>query len=86
MLEAAALSVRQITGRPIKFLGMGEKLEALEPFHPDRMASRILGMGDAEPIEEAEQKLDRKKAERLATKIKKGKGFDWRTSAINCSK
>ena len=73
----AALSVRQITGRPIKFLGMGEKLEALEPFHPDRMASRILGMGDVlSLIEEAEQKLDRKKAERLATKIKKGKGFD----------
>ena len=73
----AALSVRQITGRPIKFLGMGEKLEALEPFHPDRMASRILGMGDVLGlIEEAEQKLDRKKAERLATKIKKGKGFD----------
>jgi signal recognition particle subunit SRP54 len=73
----AALSVRQITGRPIKFFGMGEKLEALEPFHPDRMASRILGMGDVlSLIEEAEQKLDRKKAERLATKIKKGKGFD----------
>ena len=73
----AALSVRQITGRPIKFLGMGEKLEALEPFHPDRMASRILGMGDVlSLIEEAEQKLDQKKAERLATKIKKGKGFD----------
>ncbi|MBL6717554.1 MAG: signal recognition particle protein [Pseudomonadales bacterium] len=73
----AALSVRQITGRPIKFLGVGEKLEALEPFHPDRMASRILGMGDVlSLIEEAEQKLDRKKAERLATKIKKGKGFD----------
>ena len=73
----AALSVRQITGRPIKFLGMGEKLEALEPFHPDRMASRILGMGDVlSLIEEAEQKLDRKKAERLATKIKKGKRFD----------
>jgi signal recognition particle subunit SRP54 len=73
----AALSVRQITGRPIKFLGMGEKLDALEPFHPDRMASRILGMGDVlSLIEEAEQKLDRKKAERLATKIKKGKGFD----------
>lgn len=73
----AALSVRQVTGRPIKFLGVGEKLEALEPFHPDRMASRILGMGDVlSLIEEAEQKLDRKKAERLASKIKKGKGFD----------
>src|SRR6056300_98854 len=73
----AALSVRHITGKPIKFLGMGEKLNALEPFHPDRMASRILGMGDVlSLIEEAEQKLDRKKAERLATKIKKGKGFD----------
>lgn len=73
----AALSVRAITGKPIKFLGVGEKTEALEPFHPDRVASRILGMGDVlSLIEEAEQKLDRKKAEKLATKLKKGKGFD----------
>ena len=73
----AALSVRHITGKPIKFLGVGEKLEALEPFHPDRVASRILGMGDVlSLIEEAEQKIDRKKAEKLANKLKKGKGFD----------
>lgn len=73
----AALSVRHITGKPIKFLGMGEKTDALEPFHPDRIASRILGMGDVlSLIEEAEQKLDRKKADRLISKIKKGKGFD----------
>ena len=73
----AALSVRQVTGRPIKFLGMGEKIDALEPFHPERMASRILGMGDVLTlIEEAERKLDKKKADKLARKIQKGKGFD----------
>jgi signal recognition particle subunit SRP54 len=73
----AALSVRQITGKPIKFLGVGEKLEALEPFHPDRVASRILGMGDVlSLVEEAEQKVDRQKAEKLAKKLQKGKGFD----------
>ena len=73
----AALSVRSITGKPIKFLGVGEKTEALDPFHPDRLASRILGMGDVlSLIEEAEQKIDRKKAEKLAQKVKKGKRFD----------
>src|SRR5690606_3916917 len=73
----AALSVRQITGKPIKFIGMGEKSEALEPFHPDRIASRILGMGDVlSLIEQAEQTLDREKAEKLTKKLKKGKGFD----------
>jgi signal recognition particle subunit SRP54 len=73
----AALSVRQITGKPIKFIGMGEGTDALEPFYPDRIASRILGMGDMlSLIEEAEQKVDKKKAARLARKIKKGKGFD----------
>ena len=73
----AALSVRHITGKPIKFLGVGEKTVALDPFHPDRIASRILGMGDIlSLIEEAEQKIDRGKAEKLAKKIKKGKGFD----------
>ncbi|MEX0963472.1 MAG: signal recognition particle protein [Pseudohongiellaceae bacterium] len=73
----AALSVRQITGKPIKFIGMGEKIDALEPFYPDRIASRILGMGDMlSLIEEAEQKVDKVKAEKLARKIKKGKGFD----------
>lgn len=73
----AALSVRHITGKPIKFMGMGEKVDALEPFHPDRVASRILGMGDIlSLIEEAEQKIDKEKAEKLAQKVKKGKGFD----------
>ena len=73
----AALSVRHITGKPIKFIGMGEKVDALEPFYPDRIASRILGMGDVlSLIEEAEKKVDKQKAERLARKIKKGRGFD----------
>ncbi|GAB3321625.1 signal recognition particle protein [Haliea atlantica] len=73
----AALSVRSVTGKPIKFLGVGEKTAALDPFHPDRIASRILGMGDVlSLIEEAEQKVDRKKAEKLARKVKKGKKFD----------
>lgn len=73
----AALSVRHVTGKPIKFIGMGEKIDALEPFYPDRIASRILGMGDVlSLIEEAERKVDKGKAERLARKIKKGKGFD----------
>jgi len=73
----AALSVRHITGKPIKFMGVGEKLDALQPFHPERVASRILGMGDVLTlVEEAEQKLDKKQAEKLAKKFKKGKGFD----------
>jgi signal recognition particle subunit SRP54 len=73
----AALSVRAITGKPIKFLGVGEKTAALDPFHPDRMASRILGMGDVlSLIEEAEQKVDKDKAARLARKVKKGGKFD----------
>jgi len=73
----AALSVRHITGKPIKFLGVGEKVDALEPFHPDRVASRILGMGDVlSLIEEAERKIDKEKAEKLAKKVTKGKGFD----------
>ncbi|MDA0957916.1 MAG: signal recognition particle protein [Proteobacteria bacterium] len=73
----AALSVRQITGRPIKFIGQGEGVEALELFHPDRIASRILGMGDVMSlIEEAEQKIDKAKATKLAKKIQKGRGFD----------
>lgn len=73
----AALSVRYVTGKPIKFIGMGEKVDALEPFYPDRIASRILGMGDVlSLIEEAEKKVDKQKAEKLAKKIKKGRGFD----------
>ena len=73
----AALSVRRITGKPIKFLGAGEKIEALEPFHPDRMASRILDMGDVLTlVEELQRNVDTKKAEKMAEKFKKGKGFD----------
>lgn len=73
----AALSVKTVTGQPIKFIGMGEKVEALEPFHPDRIASRILGMGDVlSLIEEVERKADKQASEKLAKKIKKGKGFD----------
>jgi len=73
----AALSVRHVTGKPIKFIGMGEKVNALEPFHPDRMASRILGMGDVlSLIEEVEQKVDKDKAAKVAEKLVKGKGFD----------
>ncbi len=73
----AALSIRSITGKPIKFLGVGEKTEALEPFHPDRVASRILGMGDIlSLVEEVEQKVDKEKAARLAKKLHKGKRFD----------
>jgi len=73
----AALSVRQITGKPIKYIGSGEKTDALEAFHPDRMASRILGMGDIlSLVEQAQEKVDHEKAEKLAKKVKKGKGFD----------
>jgi signal recognition particle subunit SRP54 len=73
----AALSVRHITGRPIKFLGVGEKSTALEPFHPDRLASRILDMGDVlSLVEEVQGKVDQEKAQKLAAKLKKGKGFD----------
>jgi signal recognition particle subunit SRP54 len=72
----AALSVRELTGKPIKFLGTGEKSAALEPFHPDRMASRILGMGDVVSlVEEVQHKVDHEQAAKLAQKIKKGKGF-----------
>ncbi|MBQ0720699.1 MAG: signal recognition particle protein [Gammaproteobacteria bacterium] len=73
----AALSVRQVTGKPIKFLGVGEKTDALEPFHPERVASRILGMGDMlSLIEEVERKVDKKKADKLIKKVQKGKRFD----------
>jgi len=74
----AALSIRQVTGKPIKFLGAGEKVDALEPFHPDRLASRILGMGDVlSLVEEAERSVDKVKAEKLAKKVQKGKAFDF---------
>jgi signal recognition particle subunit SRP54 len=73
----AALSVRHITGKPIKFSGVGEKLDGLEAFYPDRMASRILGMGDVlSLIEEVQKGVDRDEAEKLAKKVKSGKGFD----------
>ncbi len=73
----AALSVRYVTGRPIKFLGAGEKTDALEPFHPDRVATRILGMGDVlSLIEDVQHKTDADKAAKLAAKMQKGKRFD----------
>ena len=73
----AALSIRAITGKPIKFIGVGEKTAALEAFYPDRIASRILGMGDIlSLVEEAEQKVDKDQVEKLARKITRGKGFD----------
>jgi signal recognition particle subunit SRP54 len=73
----AALSIRAITGKPIKFLGIGEKIAALEPFHPERLASRILGMGDVlSLVEEAERKVDKEKVARLAGKLSTGKRFD----------
>jgi signal recognition particle subunit SRP54 len=73
----AALSVRHITGKPIKFMGAGEKVDALEPFHPDRVASRILGMGDVlSLVEEVHRKVDQQEAQKLVKKIRKGRGFD----------
>ena len=72
-----ALSLRQITGKPIRFMGVGEKLDALEILHPDRLASRILGMGDIlSLVEEIEQKVSKEKSEKLAKKLKKGRNFD----------
>ncbi|HKT89857.1 MAG TPA: hypothetical protein VJQ59_15545, partial [Candidatus Sulfotelmatobacter sp.] len=72
----AALSIRQVTGQPIKFIGVGEKYDALEPFHPDRIVSRILGMGDIlSLIERAEQQIDKKKAAEMASKALTGDGF-----------
>ena len=74
----AALSIRAITGKPIKFMGVGEKTAALEPFYPDRIASRILGMGDVlSLVEEAERKIDKEQVDKLTTKLKKGKRFDF---------
>jgi len=74
----AALSCRYMTGRPVKYVGAGEKLDALEPFHPERVVSRILGMGDVlSLVEDVERSIDREKAERLANKVMAGKGFDF---------
>jgi signal recognition particle subunit SRP54 len=73
----AALSVRHVTGKPIKFAGVGEKLDGIEPFHPERMASRILGMGDIlSLVEEAHARVDLEEAKKIADKVKKGKAFD----------
>jgi len=73
----AALSVRHVTGKPIKFVGTGEKLSGLEPFYPERLAARILGMGDVlSLVDEAKRSVDVEQAERLARKVKSGKGFD----------
>jgi signal recognition particle subunit SRP54 len=73
----AALSVRTVTGQPIKFIGVSEKPDGLQPFHPERIAARILGMGDVlSLVEETARKLDHRKAEQLAGKLAKGKGFD----------
>jgi signal recognition particle subunit SRP54 len=73
----AALSVRQVTGAPIKFVGVSEKMDGLEPFHPERLASRILGMGDiVSLVEEARKSVDEVEAKKLADKFRKGKGFD----------
>ncbi|MFO1381978.1 MAG: signal recognition particle protein [Chitinivorax sp.] len=73
----AALSVRHVTGKPIKFIGVGEKLNGLEPFHPERMASRILGMGDVLTlIEDAQRSVDMDQAQEMVKKMKSGKGFD----------
>lgn len=73
----AALSVRQVTGKPIKFIGVSEKIDGLELFHPDRMAQRILGMGDIlSLVEEAQKSVNIEQAQALANKIKTGKGFD----------
>ena len=75
--EARALSVRHVTGQPIKFLGTGEQVDAFEVFHPERMASRILGMGDVLTlVEQVEEKVDKDKAEKLVKKMSSGKRFD----------
>lgn len=73
----AALSVRHVTGKPIKFIGVSEKIDGLEPFHPERMASRVLGMGDVlSLIEQAQKTVDLQEAKKLADKVKSGKNFD----------
>lgn len=86
----AILSIRQVTGKPIKLIGVGEKSDGLELFYPDRMASRILGMGDVlSLIEDLERTVDKEKAEKLAKKIQKGKGFDledFRTQLLEMNK
>ncbi|MEM6640139.1 MAG: signal recognition particle receptor subunit alpha, partial [Pseudomonadota bacterium] len=73
----AALSIRDVTGKPIKFLGSGEKVDALEPFYPERLASRILGMGDVVSLaEQVQEQVDHDEADKLARKLKSGRGFD----------
>ena len=74
----AALSIRLVTGKPIKLMGTGEKIDNFEVFHPDRIASSILGMGDIiSLVEKAQQTVDKKEAKKLSTKIKKGKSFNF---------
>ena len=81
------MSVRSVTGKPIKFMGVGEKTEALEPFYPDRLASRILGMGDLlSLIEDAERKVDQKKAQRFAKKVEREGASISKIFATNCSR
>jgi signal recognition particle subunit SRP54 len=86
----AALSIRYITGKPIKFIGVGEKTDALDVFHPDRIVSRILGMGDVlSLVEEVERKVDKAQAEKLAKKLRRGKGFnleDFRDQILQMNK
>jgi signal recognition particle subunit SRP54 len=83
----AALSVRHITGKPIKFIGVGEKVSGLEAFHPDRIASRILGMGDVlSLIEEVQKGIDQDEAAAMAKKLKSGKALIWKTSRRRCSR
>ena len=79
----AALSVREVTGKPIVFLGVGEKIEALEPFDPERMAQRILGMGDVVAlVEDVQRNVEVDEAERIARKVEQGKAFDLRGPAL----
>ena len=83
----AALSIRQVTGQPIKFIGVGEKYDALEPFHPDRIVSRILGMGDIlSLIERAEQQIDKKKAQEMATTPSPATASRSKISATSCGR
>ena len=83
----AALSIRQVTGQPIKFIGIGEKYDALEPFHPDRIVSRILGMGDIlSLIERAEQQIDKKKLPRWQPRRCRGMVSPSKTFATSCGR
>jgi len=83
----AALSIRHVTGQPVKFIGTGEKPDAFEPFHPDRIVSRIMGLGDMMTlIERAEETLDKRSRRILPARLFPVMGSRWRTSAISCAK